>query len=722
MHEWKYIKHVMLMLVILLMGFHSSILSAQVKKALKPKSEPTVSKPAEPKEDTPIITPIRISPNSNRFISDAEGNIFLVHKDILYEMVTSRGDVWSKISDKISCMAIDPKNKNIFYAIDTGGLVQKSLDRGRNWLSINNGLPSSSFGIVINPQNTQEVFALTRFGLFKTPDAGFSWSQLSSRSIAQLLIDPDNKDTYYAVTNEGLELSKDAGKNWNSINSALPKKMVRKGRIAEELPISVRAIALSHLPKAIIAATEESGFLKSEDQGKTWMTFNDGFKRTDGIYSIISNDSGIFIGSNDCIYYLADNDKHWNKIEIPKPEMAGLSISQVSGIHLLKSDGGYILTDNTGKIVFGDKTSKQIGLNYGVLPHSEILNIKNAPEQNRLYVSIKNKNYSDIDKYGLYYSSDHGQTWNVSYLYEAYVEQPRLYFHPTNANEMWLFDNHDTTDVYITSDRGGKWNKLDNTNFRFAAINSAFQCFAFDLADPNVKYICDWDKLFRYDSRTGNKLDLKIETRNFMAAQDDPNKLLAGLNLSLDKGWTWKKIDLERVWKDTNSSDVQITPIYFKSEYIILSVSRGSAWHHDSFLLASKDLGNSWDVLNLADDSVKGKSEDGEFYLVYLNPLDPNNIFIGYREKSEKHNGDIIITQSTDRGATWKELCKYKTAGLEAFDIKLTMEVVKEPKGRAIYLGTNYGLYRTRDEGISWELLGGINALMPKDDLKVVVP
>src|SRR6266404_2340121 len=81
--------------------------------------------------------------------------------------------------------------------------------------------------LAINPQNPSTVYAGTSGGIFKSIDAGKSWSAVNSGlttfDIANLSIDPQNPGTVYAVTyGSGVFKSTDAGVNWRPVNSGLP--------------------------------------------------------------------------------------------------------------------------------------------------------------------------------------------------------------------------------------------------------------------------------------------------------------------------------------------------------------------------------------------------------------------------------------------------------------------------------------------------------------------
>ena len=653
----------------------------------------------------------------NKFQNDKDGKLYLLYRnpksDALYYKYNDSGDAWDRIAENIKSFAIEPSNKEIFYAITKYNAVQKSMDAGKKWITIQNGLPPNTadvfLNIVINPHNTQEVFVLTTVGLFKTNDAGFSWERMSliEPQVMQLLIHPKDKSVYYARTFNGLFISKDAGSSWNKMDDTLPKKLVKlKGRTAEKFPVVTKAIAIVNFDNpSLLALTDENGILKSEDNGLTWKEFNNGFNKDDGAYSIYTDGSDIYIGSYGCIYHLKNGSESWNKIDLPKEGTQ--TVVGINGIYPLEDDKGFIITDTAGKIIFVDKDLNLIGLNYGVMPHSIITNLKSANINgtNYIYAFTNNNNYIDINKVGLSYSSDNGKTWQ-RILLETDSDSPRIFVSPFNNKEMWFFENRDWGTNFVTFNSGFTWNKVKELE------RWRISCFVFHPTDPNIRYICGGN-LYRYDIKSGNMVDLKVKAGGFIFDQNDPNKMLADLQLSSDGGWTWENIssNLKNIDNKDFSEGFFIEPIYFNSNDMVLFVRSGFyKWENTGYLLSSEDLGKSWKIL-------QSKANPG---FIYMSPFDPNNIFIGYKDNDQ---GVIRVSQSLDRGRTWKPFCIYKPKDYSYSWLKNINMVITKNGDKKIYIGTSDGLYSTSNNGLTWELLGGIKEKIENTaNLRIVPP
>jgi photosystem II stability/assembly factor-like uncharacterized protein len=176
--------------------------------------------------------------------------------------------------------------------------VYKSIDAGKSWQ--NTGLETSEHigKIVINPQNTDEVFVASQGplwspggdrGLYKTTDGGGAWERVlhvsENTGISDVVMDPSNPDILYAASYQrrrhvgilvaggpegAIFKSMDGGANWKKLERGLPTG-VDVGRIG--LAISPQRPEVVY---AIIAAQEgQGGFYRSGDRGERWVKKSD---------------------------------------------------------------------------------------------------------------------------------------------------------------------------------------------------------------------------------------------------------------------------------------------------------------------------------------------------------------------------------------------------------------------------------------------------------------
>ena len=182
-------------------------------------------------DSTEHIAKIAIDPsNSNTIYVAAPGPLWSDSKHRgLYKSVDA-GKTFEKIlfiSDKAGCadISIDPSNPNTLYATTwefrrtpysfssggDGSGIWKSMDAGKTWKQLENGLPSKPIGrtaLAVSPSSPNNLLAIVeakQTGLYISADGGASWKQQSASLnvvsrpfyFSTLVIDPkDSKRVY----------------------------------------------------------------------------------------------------------------------------------------------------------------------------------------------------------------------------------------------------------------------------------------------------------------------------------------------------------------------------------------------------------------------------------------------------------------------------------------------------------------------------------------------
>ena len=246
------------------------------------------------------ITCIAVHPNqpSTIYAGSASGGLWISKNN---------GQTWSPIFENeavasVGAVAIDPKHPDIIYVgtgegnprnSQTSGYgIYKSYDGGTNWELLGLEETRTIHRIIINPENTDEIFVGATGvawgegprGVFKSMDGGMTWNKSlfidSKTGAGDLVMDPSNPKKLIASmweyrrwpwffksggSSSGLYITYDGGMNWKKMSDkdGLPKGDL--GRIG-------LAIAPSNPDKvyALIETGKKNGLYASSNGGKKW--------------------------------------------------------------------------------------------------------------------------------------------------------------------------------------------------------------------------------------------------------------------------------------------------------------------------------------------------------------------------------------------------------------------------------------------------------------------
>ena len=200
-------------------------------------------------KDTERISAIAINPQNNDIVYiGALGHAFGPNEERGVFMTTDGGKTWAKTlyidnQHGVADLEIDPTNPNILYAgmwsferkpwthrsgSEKGG-VYKSIDGGRTWNKLTNGLPKlmGRIGIRVAPSNPNVVYVIVEAKdgtLYRSDDRGETFKMVSKNTdivsrgfyYTRVRVDPTNENHIFAVAST-LFSSVDGGKTFRSI-------------------------------------------------------------------------------------------------------------------------------------------------------------------------------------------------------------------------------------------------------------------------------------------------------------------------------------------------------------------------------------------------------------------------------------------------------------------------------------------------------------------------
>ncbi|TWU66680.1 Ycf48-like protein [Crateriforma conspicua] len=184
----------------------------------------------------------------------------------------------------------------------TNKLSQLSIGKSNNYIN--------RFAFTPRGSKQKLVFAATAQGIFRSQDAGESWTQVSPIGSQKLFVSPDFDE-------DGLVYSMDAGGRLHrSIDEGQtfePTKLGLDGKYIDNLTFSPRYAD----DQTLFASTFGEGVFRSQDAGRTWSHFGlrgkwlysgPAFSSGDG------DDSVFFAPTVDGIYRSTDDGRSWNNV------------------------------------------------------------------------------------------------------------------------------------------------------------------------------------------------------------------------------------------------------------------------------------------------------------------------------------------------------------------------------------------------------------------------
>ena len=214
--------------------------------------------------------------------SGGERGFYLSHDGGATWERTLGDDEWTGVTD----IVIDPRDPNVVYAATWqrhrtiaaymgGGPksgLHKSLDGGKTWKELSNGVPKGNkgkIGLAISPQNPDVLYAAieldrTKGGVFRSANRGASWQKMSDavsgatgpHYYQELYASPHAFDRLYLM-DVRIQVSDDGGKNF--------RRLAEEDKHSDNHAIAFRADD----PDYLLVGTD-AGIYESFDLAQNW--------------------------------------------------------------------------------------------------------------------------------------------------------------------------------------------------------------------------------------------------------------------------------------------------------------------------------------------------------------------------------------------------------------------------------------------------------------------
>ncbi len=652
-----------------------------------------------------------------------------------------------------------PSRASTFYMGATGGGVWKTDDYGITWRNVSDGyFPTPSIGAIsVSLTNPDIVYVgtgsdgmrsnvITGRGVFKSTNAGKKWEFIGLREtghIGAVEVHPTDPNIVFVAaigqafgTNEerGIFRTKDGGKNWEKVLYHSDSIGFSDLEFAPDDPNTIYAGSWrgERKPWTIISGSKEGGVYKSTDGGNTWNQMTNGLPTN-------------YIGKIDFAVSADDPNRVYANIEASDGQ-GGLYRSNDRGVNWEFVSNNSNLTNRpfyytnitanpqNADVVFNNalrfQRSDDGGKNWKGMrtPHGDNHDLWINPNDTSIWVQANDGGANVTLNYGKSWSTQSNQP--TSELYQVEVDDQEPY---------WLYaGQQDNSTMAVPSlPTGGARNPL------FGVGGCETGPAVPKPGNHNIVYSNCKGRFGTFDKRTGQEQQYYVGATNIYGHNPKNLKFrfqrVAPIHVSphnpdvvyhtsqyvhktVDNGETWEIISPDLTAFESTKQMTSGSPItrdvtgeeYYSTLYAIQEskIKAGLIWvgANDGPIHVTKNGGQSWD--DVTPDMPKGGRVDG------VEPSSHNEAK-AYAAILRYQLGDFkpYIYKTTDYGQSWTLL----TDGTNGIPADFPTRVVREDpmKEGVLYAGTEFGLFVSLNDGVSWEPFNQNLPVTPITDIKV---
>ena len=621
---------------------------------------------------------------------------------------TSIGDIAIAPSDP-SIVWVGTGEANIFRSSQAGCGVFKSTDAGKTWKHMGLAESYTISRIVVDPKNPDVVYVAAsghewtynnERGVYKTTDGGKTWQKVlfvnDQTGAIDLVMDPSDTETLYAATwqrirlrwndprtrpdytGSGIHKSTDGGKTWKQINTGLPEPKYR-GRIGLDIARTNPKVLYAFVDNYQQAGSLDSNLVDSygrpssgairgasvfrtDDGGNAWKQVSGQvdstrkyMERHSATYGWVFGQVRVDPNDENTVYTMGlglnvstDGGKTFLPVRGMHGDHHGLWIDPDNSNYLVNvNDGGANVSYDKGKTwkTFVDK-----------IPATQFFNIAfDMDTPFKVYGSVQ----------------DYGSFRGVIDLSRGRDKVPAVKFDPAPGGEGSTHAIDPTNPAIVYS--AGFYGTITRTD----VVKNVSKRLLPRTFDDEPKMRGEW-------------------VAPFMISPHNSNIIYHGMQYilkSVDQGNTWEQISPDLTYNTAaEMGDISYHTLTTISESP-LKFGLIYAGSDDGKVHMTKDGGKHWQEIM-----------EGLPYQKWVSRMVASAFDLGtvYMTQTGKRDDDFTpyIWKSTNFGKTWVDISK----GIPLGPVNVIRE---DPRSKDIlYVGTDHGVYVTKDGAKTWEVLG----------------
>ncbi|MBI4663229.1 MAG: IPT/TIG domain-containing protein [Verrucomicrobia bacterium] len=571
------------------------------------------------------------------------------------------------------------------------------------WESV--GPPGGTvLALSIDPQDPRIVYAGTDGGVFKTIDAGATWTMTglagvlagaiasSPMYVRALRIDPSSTSRVYAaLPRQGIFRSLDGGTSWTLLQPVLP------------------ALALAIDPSApatlYAGADHGGGVFKTTDGGATWSASGLAARQVFCLVIDPTNPQTVYAGTDRGVFKTSDGASSWAATSLEQFTQGGLAIDPKNPSTVYAGVGGAVFKTKDGGAHWEPATAGYIG--------GYILALDIDPQNPQtLYVA----GYEG----GPFKTSDGGGHWEwknngFPVFSGGFYSVFAIAVDPSAPTTVYVGAQDD---IYKSADGGARWAPLD------AGHSHLVTGIALNPADASTLYISTFgagvfksaDRGSHWSPANTGLPDLRLHTVE--ADPANPGTLYAAAHHDAsvlkteDGAGTWRagtRFSGSPVVSVAIDSTTPTT-LYAgtRNEGVFKSVNGGTSFFRSSsglptqtWLVPSLAIAAGLGTLYAGTDGGIFRSHDagatwvpsglvGYVASIATDPETPSTVYAAV-------NWELF--KSTDSGQSWGS----SSAGITYPKMFVGNTLTVDPESpRIVYAGTRQGVFRSADGGATW--------------------